>query len=50
MMTIAPEVGLLLPCNIVVRQIEEGVSEVSLVDPLGMALSRLVSEVGMPAS
>jgi uncharacterized protein (DUF302 family) len=35
-LTIAPEVGLLLPCNVVVRQVEEGVSEVSLVDPLGM--------------
>jgi uncharacterized protein (DUF302 family) len=32
----APEVGLLLPCNVVVRQIEAGVSEVSLIDPLGM--------------
>ena len=31
-----PEVGLLLPCNVVVRQIEDGVSEVSLIDPLGM--------------
>ncbi len=35
-LTIAPEVGLLLPCNVVVRQLEENVSEVSLVDPLGM--------------
>ena len=35
-LTIAPEVGLLLPCNVVVRQIEEGVTEVSLIDPLGM--------------
>ena len=32
----APEVGLLLPCNVVVRQIEDGISEVSLIDPLGM--------------
>jgi len=35
-LTIAPEVGLLLPCNVVVRQIEDGVTEVSLVDPLKM--------------
>ena len=32
----APEVGLLLPCNVVVAQVEEGVTEVSLVDPLAM--------------
>ncbi len=31
----APEVGLLLPCNVVVAQTETGV-EVSLVDPIGM--------------
>jgi uncharacterized protein (DUF302 family) len=35
-LTIAPEVGLLLPCNVVVRQLEEGIAEVSLVDPLAM--------------
>jgi uncharacterized protein (DUF302 family) len=32
----APEVGLLLPCNVVVAQAEEGVIDVSLVDPLAM--------------
>ena len=32
----APEVGLLLPCNVVVSQAEEGVTDVSLVDPLAM--------------
>lgn len=32
----APEVGLLLPCNVVVAQVENGVIEVSLVDPLAM--------------
>lgn len=32
----APEVGLLLPCNVVVAQVEDGVTEVSLVDPLAM--------------
>jgi uncharacterized protein (DUF302 family) len=35
-LTAAPEVGLLLPCNVVVRQIEPGVAEVSIVDPLAM--------------
>ena len=35
-LTIAPEVGLLLPCNVVVRQTQAGVTEVSLVDPLAM--------------
>jgi uncharacterized protein (DUF302 family) len=31
-----PEVGLLLPCNVTVSQVEEGVVQVSLVDPLQM--------------
>lgn len=35
-LTIAPEVGLLLPCNVMVRQLEEGETEVCLVDPLEM--------------
>jgi uncharacterized protein (DUF302 family) len=35
-LTIAPQVGLLLPCNVTVRQLEDGTSEVSLVDPLVM--------------
>jgi len=35
-LTIAPEVGLLLPCNVIVRQVGEGEMEVSLVDPLSM--------------
>jgi uncharacterized protein (DUF302 family) len=35
-LTIAPEMGLLLPCNVTVSQIEEGLVEVSLVDPLMM--------------
>ena len=43
-LTIAPEVGLLLPCNVVVRQIEDGVTEVSLVDPLEM-----MTVIGNPA-
>lgn len=32
----APEVGLLLPCNVTVAQCEDGIVEVSLVDPLVM--------------
>ncbi len=32
----APEVGLLLPCNVVVSHVEEGITEVSLVDPIAM--------------
>lgn len=32
----APEVGLLLPCNVTVSQVDEGVVEISLVDPLAM--------------
>ena len=35
-LSVAPEVGLLLPCNVTVSQVEEGVTEVSLVDPLAM--------------
>ncbi len=35
-LTIAPEVGLLLPCNVVVRQLAADQTEVSLVDPLAM--------------
>ncbi len=41
---IAPEVGLLLPCNVVVRQVEGGETEVSLIDPMGM-----MAVVGKPA-
>ncbi len=32
----APEVGLLLPCNVTVAYVEDGVTDVSLVDPLAM--------------
>jgi uncharacterized protein (DUF302 family) len=35
-LTAAPEVGLLLPCNVTVRQLEHGVVEVAIVDPLMM--------------
>ncbi len=33
-LTIAPEVGLLLPCNVTVSQNDDGKSEVGIVDPL----------------
>lgn len=35
-LSVAPEVGLLLPCNVTVAQGEDGVVDVSLVDPLVM--------------
>jgi uncharacterized protein (DUF302 family) len=35
-LTAAPEVGLLLPCNVTVRQLESGAIEVAMIDPLIM--------------
>jgi uncharacterized protein (DUF302 family) len=35
-LTIAPEVGLLLPCNVTVAQVGEDQVDVSLVDPIAM--------------
>lgn len=35
-LTTAPEVGLLLPCNVTVRQLDTGEVEVGLVDPIAM--------------
>lgn len=35
-LTVAPEVGLLLPCNVTVRQLEDGSIEVGMIDPLMM--------------
>jgi uncharacterized protein (DUF302 family) len=35
-LTAAPEVGMLLPCNVTVRQLEDGTIEVALIDPLMM--------------
>ena len=35
-MSAAPEVGLLLPCNVTVSYVENQVTEVSIVDPLSM--------------
>src|SRR5512141_1267035 len=33
---IAPEVGLLLPCNVTVSYVEDNVTEVAIIDPLSM--------------
>ena len=35
-LTAAPEVGLLLPCNVTVAYVAEGATDVSLVDPIAM--------------
>lgn len=35
-LSMAPEVGLLLPCNVTVSEVEPGVSEVAMADPLAM--------------
>jgi uncharacterized protein (DUF302 family) len=35
-LTIAPQIGLLLPCNVIVQQHDDGSSQVTLVDPLLM--------------
>ncbi len=35
-LTAAPEVGLLLPCNVTVRQLDDGAVEVGIIDPLMM--------------
>jgi uncharacterized protein (DUF302 family) len=35
-LTAAPEVGLLLPCNVTARQVDDGTIEVGLIDPLMM--------------
>jgi uncharacterized protein (DUF302 family) len=34
-LTAAPEAGLLLPCNVTVAQVDDGI-EVGIIDPLGM--------------
>ncbi len=35
-LTAAPEAGLLLPCNVTVAQMEDGLIQVAIVDPLAM--------------
>ncbi|MDR7542688.1 MAG: DUF302 domain-containing protein [Armatimonadota bacterium] len=35
-LSVVPAVGLLLPCNVTVSEVEPGVNEVSLVDPVAM--------------
>jgi uncharacterized protein (DUF302 family) len=35
-LTAAPEVGLLIPCNVTIRQVENGTVEVVMIDPLIM--------------
>lgn len=35
-LTAAPEVGMLLPCNVTVRQLDNGKIEVAIIDPLMM--------------
>ena len=49
---IAPEIGLLLPCNVTVRLLDHGQCEISLVDPLvmlGVIASPLLAEVAHEA-
>ncbi|MBE3038936.1 MAG: DUF302 domain-containing protein, partial [Chloroflexi bacterium] len=51
-LTISPQVGLLLPCNVTVRQLDDGSSEVSLVDPvvlLGLIANRELKVVAEEA-
>ena len=35
-LTVAPEVGFLLPCNVTVSYVDDQVTEVSIIDPLSM--------------
>ena len=35
-LTTAPEVGLLLPCNVTVSYVEEHVTDIAIIDPLSM--------------
>lgn len=35
-LVIAPEIGLLLPCNVVISEVEEGKTDVSIINPVAM--------------
>lgn len=35
-LSVAPEVGLLLPCNVTVAEAEDGSIDIALIDPIGM--------------
>lgn len=51
-LTIAPEVGLLLPCNVTVRLLDDNTVEIALIDPLvmlGAITNPAVNEVAQEA-
>lgn len=51
-LTIAPEVGLLLPCNVTVRLLDDNTVEIALIDPLvmlGVITNPAVNEVAQEA-
>lgn len=49
-LTAAPQIGLLLPCNVTVREIEAGLVEVGLIDPLMMSTLIDAPEVAQVAA
>ncbi len=47
-----PEAGALLPCNVIVREIAEGVTGVTFMDPvtvLGLASNETIAQIGLEA-